>query len=230
MPPLETVRKARLPEVYQGAKLALEECTKKDECLEWANRAEALASYARQAGDEELRKMADRIQARAIRRCGDLLKEIESQRGKRNQYTVLREGALPKQTRAEAAHEAGMSTAQRKAAIRVSNIPDEEFEESIESDDPPTVTALAERGKRTRAKPLVDLGGISPRQYQEATMLLGLVDQFMRDARKIDVGLALSGMKEHEWKGLVKEVQECAHWLVRLAGTIEERHVYEQGA
>ena len=32
-----------------------------------------MASYARQAQDDELRRMADRIQARAIRRCGELL-------------------------------------------------------------------------------------------------------------------------------------------------------------
>ena len=123
-----------------------------------------------------------------------------------------------------------MSRRQAVTAIRVSNVSEEEFEESIESDDPPTVTTLAERGKQTRPKPLVDLGNISPRQYKEGTLLLGLVDQFIRDARKLDVDLALSGIQDHEWKLLMKEIQECAQWLVRLAGTIEERHVYEQGA
>jgi hypothetical protein len=51
------------------------------ECQGWADKAEALASYAQQAGDEELRNMADKIQAGAIKRCDDLLKEIESQSG-----------------------------------------------------------------------------------------------------------------------------------------------------
>lgn len=49
------------------------------------------------------------VQARAIRRCGELLKQIESGQGKSNQYTVLQEGALPKQTRTEAAKDAGLS-------------------------------------------------------------------------------------------------------------------------
>ncbi len=38
-----------------------------DECQDWANKAEALASYAKMADDDALRKLADRIQARAAR-------------------------------------------------------------------------------------------------------------------------------------------------------------------
>src|SRR3990167_11344690 len=73
---LPSVHNAKLPKMYEGAKEALAECSRIDECADWANKAEALASYAKQAGDESLRKTADRIQARAIRRCGELLKEI----------------------------------------------------------------------------------------------------------------------------------------------------------
>jgi hypothetical protein len=41
-----------------------------DECQDWADQMEALASYARQAKDDELLQMAARIQARdpALRR------------------------------------------------------------------------------------------------------------------------------------------------------------------
>lgn len=39
--------------------------------------AEALASYARMSDDDSLRQMADRIQARAVRRCGELLKQFD---------------------------------------------------------------------------------------------------------------------------------------------------------
>ena len=67
---LPSVHNAKLPKMYEGAKEALAECSRIDECADWANKAEALASYAKQAGDESLRKTADRIQARAIRRCG----------------------------------------------------------------------------------------------------------------------------------------------------------------
>ena len=56
---------------------ALRACAKHDECQAWDPK-EALASYARQAAEADaIRRMAVRIQVRAIRRCGELLKEIE---------------------------------------------------------------------------------------------------------------------------------------------------------
>lgn len=81
--------------------------------------------------------MADRIQARAIRRCGELLKQVESGQGKTNQYTVLHDGADTKQTRTEAAREAGMSERQKVTALRVANVPEPEFHQAVESEAPP---------------------------------------------------------------------------------------------
>jgi hypothetical protein len=72
--------------------------------------------------------MATRIQARAIRRCGELLKEIETMQGKRTDLEPV-EGDLPKSTtRKSAAEEAGLSEWQQKTAVRVANVPEEEFE------------------------------------------------------------------------------------------------------
>jgi len=85
--------KAPLPAIYEKAKVSLADCVKIDECKDWADKAEALASYAKQANDTALRNMADRIQARAIQRCGVLLKQIEQANGA-NQN--IKEGALPK--------------------------------------------------------------------------------------------------------------------------------------
>ncbi len=42
--------------------------------------------------------------------------------------------------------DAKLSGHQRKTALRVSNVPDEDFNAAVESDDPPTVTALADLG------------------------------------------------------------------------------------
>lgn len=75
---LVQIKDAPLPAVYERATKALAECSRIDECQSWANKAEALASCARQSKDDSLRKMADRIQARAIRRCGELLSEQEA--------------------------------------------------------------------------------------------------------------------------------------------------------
>ena len=54
-----------------------------------------------------------KIQARAIRRCGELLKEIPSATGAH----LKQEGPLPL-SRTEAATEAGLSEHQRKQALR----------------------------------------------------------------------------------------------------------------
>jgi hypothetical protein len=70
---------ARLPQVYEDAKTALANCVRIDECQSWADKAAALASYAKQANDEELMRQATRIRDRAIRRCGELLKQIEAE-------------------------------------------------------------------------------------------------------------------------------------------------------
>jgi hypothetical protein len=143
---LPSIADARLPATYESARAALETCARIDECAEWANRAEAMASYAKQAGDDSLRKMADRIQARAIQRCGALLREIQPQPGKRTDL----EPDMGAPTRFDAARAAGLSRGQMVTALRVAAIPTDEFERLVESDAPPTVTALAERGKAPR--------------------------------------------------------------------------------
>jgi hypothetical protein len=144
MPP---VAKAKLPATYEGAKVALAACSRLDECQDWADKAEALASYAKQAQDEELRKMADRIQPRAIRRCGELLQQIQAASGTR---TDLEPGpAAP--TRSQVAREAGLTRHQHHTAVRVARLPDPEFESAVEDDDPATVTALAQRGTTPKA-------------------------------------------------------------------------------
>jgi hypothetical protein len=53
-----------------------------------------------------------------------------------------------KKSRRRAAQEAGLSLHQYRQAIRVSNIPKDEFERLVESDDPPTVSQLAALGRR----------------------------------------------------------------------------------
>ena len=51
-------------------------------------------------------------------------------------------------TRTQAAIDAGLSERQRKTALRVAAVPAAEFETAIEGANPPTVTALAERGTK----------------------------------------------------------------------------------
>lgn len=108
--------------------------------------AAALASYAKQANDDELMKMATRIRDRAIRRAGELLSQIEPKHTGRPAEN--RAGAYPNSpTRKAAATEAGMSPHQAKQAVRIAAIPQEEFDRQVDSAMPPTLTLLAEQGR-----------------------------------------------------------------------------------
>ena len=55
-------------------------------------------------------------------------------------------------SRSEAAREAGLSKHQKDTALRVANVAPEVFEALVESDAPPTVTALADMGRTPRAR------------------------------------------------------------------------------
>lgn len=135
MLPAISPAQARLPRTYEAARTALAECQSVDECKDWSDKAAALASYAKQAEDETLMRMAARIKARATRRAGELLRQIEPGQGARDgkrgegDHTPLR--------RADAAREAGLSKHQQVQATRIASIPEPEFERQVESPKPP---------------------------------------------------------------------------------------------
>ena len=83
------------------------------------------------------RGLATRIQARAVRRSGDLLKEIFPAK---NHHDAKSKSAYPagQVSRSQAAREAGLSKFQKDLAIAIASIPEADFEAAVESDDPPT--------------------------------------------------------------------------------------------
>jgi hypothetical protein len=141
----------KLPSTYMAAKRALAECDRVDQCKDWADKHAALASYAKQSKDDELFDLATRIRARASRRMSELLKEIEPQKGSRTDL-----GDSPPLSRKAAGDAVGLSADQRKDAIRVANVPEDEFEQLVEGSNPPTVTKLAEIGTKHKPAPKPD--------------------------------------------------------------------------
>jgi hypothetical protein len=136
-----------LPALYTAARDALAECASLDECKDWADRAEALRSYARQADDPTLLNNAMRIKARAVRRCGELLAEIAPGTGAHRKS----DGAVTlSETRKGAAVAAGLSERQRVNALRVAAIPAPVFEAAVDAANPPSVTRLADMGRKRR--------------------------------------------------------------------------------
>jgi len=215
---LPSISSAPLPVLYENAKRALAECSRIDECQTWANKAEAMASYARQAKDDGMRKMADRIQARAIRRCGELLKQIEPAHGA-NQN--IQDASVPiVLTRTDAATEAGLSERQRKTALRVASIPEDDFIAAVESANPPTVTALAKQG--TQPRPLVDLGGIPPEDYRRATEAQGTLRRFAEFCSQYEPRRIAAAFKPHEIPDLRRFVSTIDGWLDRFVTNLPE--------
>jgi len=156
-PTAEEIAQARLPARYEAARTAIAECVDLGELKALSDRQAALASYARLAQDTTLHNLALRIQQRAQRRLGELLKQIP----RADEATRFGQaGDHPPVTRTQAAADAGLSAHQRKTALRIANVPEASFEAAVESDRPPTVTEMAGRG--TIAKPLSPAPEIIP--------------------------------------------------------------------
>lgn len=201
---------ARMPISYEAARNALSNCASIDECQEWANKAEALASYAKQADDDTLRKLADRIQARAVRRCGELLKQFDG-RGRPPENTT---GAHTI-SRAQVAADAGLSKHKADTAVRVANVPAAAFEAAVESAAPPTVTKLAEMGTRTRA-PDPAPPEPAPAGFKEATAFIGTIKMFSDACEKTAPELVANGVMRSEIADLRRRVSIIDGWMDRF--------------
>jgi len=189
------VSAASLPQRYENAKNALAECASIDECQDWADKAAALASYARQAKDDQLERMSQRIRARAIRRAGELLKQIEPGQGARD---GKREVGTRPPLRQEVAAQAGMSSHQAKQAIRVASVPQDVFDMVIDEDQPATITQLADMGKKTQPKPFIDLQGRDPKEFNRSMHFVGMIEYYQRQIAGVDLEVILPGLDAQE--------------------------------
>jgi hypothetical protein len=158
----ESEKHPALPATYSAAKAAIAKCAKIDEVKTWADKAKALAVYAAQAKDETLLDNAKRIRARAVRREGELLKEIEPAKGGDRKS---KGGHSPVDSRRSVAQAAGLSENQQKTALRVASVPEDQFEQQVEGLKPPTVQALAKQGVTKR--PNEPASSIVPQQPPE---------------------------------------------------------------
>lgn len=179
LPAQISVASASLPQTYQAAQAALAQCSQVDECKDWADKAAALASYARQADDQELERMAQRIRARAIRRAGELAKQLMQPVGRPSDNI---EGNLNIMSREEVKARSGFSDHQLTQATRIANIPESDFEAQVDSPKPPTLSALAQQGTKPREN-IVDLKGRDPKEYNRA---LHYVADFEEAAKELE--------------------------------------------
>jgi hypothetical protein len=208
---------APLPTVYQDAVKALANCDHVDECKDWADKAAALASYARQADDESMLRTAMRIRARAIRRMGEVLEEIEPANGARTDLEPGRDT----HTRLQAAEDAGISRNQAIDALRVARVPAADFEREIESDRPATITKLAAMGTRP-TRPLIDLQGRDPNEFNRALHFVARFRDYRGSLRAIEIGLAmaLADLDDQERAELAEIITEIDTRHGRILGAL----------
>lgn len=214
---------APLPVVYTNAIAALANCERVDECADWKNKAEAIASYARQSKDETLLHTAMRIKGRAVRRVGELLREIPEQPGKRTDLEP-KAGAGPRlETRANVAERVDMSPRQVKDALRVAAIPEKKFERAIEADKPATITELAKLGTKPKAPSGEYLRGRDPRDFNASLHGLAAVRNFARDAQSKDIAAIVRGTDDDGREKALVHIKAAMAWLTRLQAALEKK-------
>jgi hypothetical protein len=217
---------ARLPATYEAACTAIAECARVDECKDWADKAAALASYYRQANDETMLNECRRIQGRAVRRAGELLKEFDGRpQNNPSGLSGTQNGGAPILGRHEAGTAAGMSRDQQVTAVRVANVPAEEFEAAIESATPPTVSALAEMGRKPRPAPPVatvdHLQGRDPEDFKAATAVLGGLSRFAEETGRWDAVPAARGLSPDELARALRDITRISDCLGALRRELE---------
>lgn len=209
----------QLPVNYEAAKVALAECAEIDQCKDWSDKAQALASYARQADDPTIYNFAMRIKARAVRRAGELLKQIDA----RPANAAKQSGGAPTLiSQREAAEAAGLSKDQQVTAVRVANIPELEFETQVESDAPPTITALAEQGRKPTPKIETETP-VKLKGFAEAGRFIGEISDFDEFIAGHPPDAIRAGMYEPEAQKTLPKVRRIADWLGRYLKIEEVR-------
>lgn len=202
LPSTAEVANAKLPVTYERAKEALAQCDSIDECIEWTDKWTALCTYARMSDDETLLKTAMRIKGRAIRRTGELLELFKSPGARTDKP---KDAGVHRLSAKEVAKEVGLSERQHKTASAAAKIPLEQFEELIESDNPPTNKQLLKFNSAMEEP--------KPEGYAEATQLIGTVQRFAKWCKMNDPKIVSGGIRPHEFDELRECVSTIDGWL-----------------
>ena len=110
--------------LYNKMKAAIEKCQSIDEIKEIRDKAEALRQYSKIAGDSEAMNKCAAIKIRAERRAGEMLKDIEKNKGGR-----------PSENRSHDAtslSDLGLTKSDSSRWQRLANIPENRFDDFIE--------------------------------------------------------------------------------------------------
>jgi hypothetical protein len=231
---VEQVSAATLPENYEAAKHALAACESLDQCAEWADRAVALASYARQADDAELENHARRIRARAVRRMGEILLTFDARGGDRSKNEsppgFAQEGisgpVIKIVSRTEAAADAGISEHKALTATRIASMDADAFEAAIEAPKAPGTTLLAKM-TRMNQPPRDNISSITSGDMQEICVsvdcknIISALQRLAYLAERIDLDRVVKLLLIDENIEALPTVRKGLNLAVRIKGELD---------
>ena len=142
-------REIDLPSNYQNAIVALKQCDEIDEVKDFKDKMAAATLYYKQSKDIRLLNYATRIKLRAERRLGELIKQFDGRPHNALKQNDVNVNLLSQESIIKSI---GITERQKTDSIRLANIPEEKFEQLIESEKIPTKTELAEIGTNKRLK------------------------------------------------------------------------------
>jgi len=138
---------------WEAMQVAIAECHRIDEIKDWRDKALALEAYARQALNIDLERNACIIRLRAERKCGLLIRERQASgdlasQGKNKLHVVSDDMST--------LEDVGLSRDQSSKFQKLADIPEEEFEEALETQGTvmPTTSGLIRIHRKIEIKPV----------------------------------------------------------------------------
>jgi len=201
-------KEVAIPITYKKAIVAIQECNKIDEAKEWTDKMSALALYYKQSRDETLIKYAKRIQYRAKRRMGELLKQYDGRGGNHgNQYQSAK--SVPEDTFANSvnnvASSIGLSSKQKVEAVRFANVPINKFEEIVESENIPTQKEVAELGTKKIGK--------SKKVNYKANSIFQSINDLLKEMNKVDPIYVCENIDPDYKEQMISNIKQIENWF-----------------
>lgn len=225
----QRMRNTSIPVVYEEACKALAACVTIDEGKYWADKAEALAAWAKIYKSKQAETEAKRLKLHAYRRMGQIAEELRptvnvryttdkerklvlaDRRKARRKGTHIPEASGQKPGAVSLLVEHGIPTGLAVQIKRISRIEEKDFKEIVSRDEPPSTTKAAVMGIGTSG---IRTKGISSGSYREFSQGSSSCPISLRSwTRKHSAVELAQGMTVDEAKKAREIVIELQEWL-----------------
>jgi len=191
-----------VPVEYETAVNALAECINLDEAKHWADKADALAAWAKIYRNDEAGIKSRQLKLHAYRRMGEIAKELRP---------VKNTGRGSSPGPRSLLREQGLSEDQVIAAAHLSKLPKDEFTKLIDAPKPPSPT-LARRASSSFSN--------STENWKAFVMSGQSASAFRGFCRNHPARALAQGLSPDEKKKALEYIREISDWIDEF-----ERHL-----